>query len=77
MKIGIISINAHTKVLNFASPLHTYAFQQFLLNHGIEATIIDYKPVYYKAFDARHPLFYNVQDICDKYPAFLDRKDMS
>lgn len=60
MKIGIISINAHTKVLNFASPLHTYAFQQFLLKNGIESTIIDYKPVYYGKFDVRHPLFYYI-----------------
>lgn len=58
MKIGIISINAHTKVLNFASPLHSYAFWAFLDRHGIESTIIDYKPVYYGAFDPRHPLFY-------------------
>ena len=36
MKIGIISINAHTKVLNFASPLHSYAFQQFLKMHGYD-----------------------------------------
>jgi len=48
MNIGIISINAHTKVLNFASPLHSYAFQKFLEMHGYEDTvIIDYKPVYY------------------------------
>lgn len=58
MKIGIISINAHTKVLNFASPLHTYAFQQFLLQNGIESTIIDYKPIYFGKFDVRHPLHY-------------------
>ncbi|MBO5372843.1 MAG: polysaccharide pyruvyl transferase family protein [Lachnospiraceae bacterium] len=60
MKIGIISINAHTKVLNFASPLHSYAFQAFLEDNGIESTIIDYKPVYYGKFDVRHPLFYYV-----------------
>lgn len=58
MKIAIISINAHTKVLNFASPLHSVAFQRFLEEHGIESTIIDYKPNYYGAFDARHPLDY-------------------
>lgn len=58
MKIGIISINAHTKVLNFASPLHTYAFWEFLHQNGIESTIIDYKPCYYGEFDARHPLYY-------------------
>lgn len=58
MKIAIISINAHTKVLNFASPLHSVAFQSFLKKHGIGSTIIDYKPNYYGTFDARHPLDY-------------------
>lgn len=58
MKVGIISINAHTKVLNFASPLHSYAFQQFLLKHGVESVIIDYKPNYYGQFNPRHPFFY-------------------
>lgn len=72
MKIAIISINAHTKVLNFASPLHSYAFQKFLDQHGIENTIIDYKPVYYGKFDARHPLFYQV-DYPDKKPDAQDR----
>ncbi len=61
MNIGIISINAHTKVLNFASPLHTFVFQQFLLDHGIDSTIIDYKPVYYGKFDVRHPLDYYLE----------------
>lgn len=57
MKIGIISINAHTKTLNFACPLHTYAFQQFLLANGIESTIIDYMPVYYpKSYNPEYPL---------------------
>lgn len=45
MNIGIISINMYTKGLNFACPLHTFAFQQFLLRNGIHATVIDYKPV--------------------------------
>lgn len=58
MKVGIISINAHTKVLNFASPLHSYAFQQFLLQNGVESVIIDYKPNYYGQFNPRHPYFY-------------------
>lgn len=55
MRIGLISINAHTKVLNFASPLHTYAFQQFLHQNNIDSVIIDYKPCYYGKFDVRHP----------------------
>lgn len=60
MKVGIISINAHTKVLNFASPLHSYAFWSFLNDHGIESKIIDYKPVYYAKYDPKHPLFYYI-----------------
>lgn len=55
MKIGIISINMYSKGLNFACPLHTYAFQQFLLKNGIESTVINYKPIYYKNFDLKHP----------------------
>lgn len=64
MKIALISINAHTKVLNFASPLHTYVFQQFLLDNGIKTTIVDYKPVYFKNFDVEHPLFYYIDHPC-------------
>lgn len=60
MKIGIISINAHTKVLNFASPLHSYAFWSFLHENGIESEIIDYKPVYYGKYDPKYPLFYHI-----------------
>lgn len=58
MKIGIISINMYSKGLNFACPLHTYAFQQFLLKNGIESTVINYKPVYYNNFDLKHPYDY-------------------
>lgn len=55
MKIGIISINAHTKVLNLASPLHSYAFQQFLEQNGFDSLIIDYKPNYYGKFNPKYP----------------------
>lgn len=72
MKIGIISINAHTKVLNFASPLHSYVFQEFLKKNGIESTIIDYKPVYYGKYDVRHPLFYYI-DYPDNDPVVQNR----
>ena len=58
MKIGIISININTRTLNFGSMIHSYAFQQFLLANGIESTVIDYKPVYFGRYDARHPLDY-------------------
>lgn len=58
MKIGLIGINMYPKYLNFACGLHMYAFQQFLLQHNIEATVIDYKPVYFNNFDMRHPADY-------------------
>lgn len=58
MKIGLISINAHTKSLNFACPIHSWAFQQFLAKHGIESTIIDYIPNYNDNFPARDPVPY-------------------
>ncbi len=58
MKIGIISINMFSKGLNFACPLHTYAFQQFLLQNGIESTVITYKPNYYENFNLRQPYDY-------------------
>ena len=45
MNIGIISINMYTKGLNFACPLHTFAFQRFLTKNGIASKVIDYKPV--------------------------------
>ncbi len=63
MKLGIISINSHTKVLNPASPLHSYVFQQFLKKNGYDSTIIDYKPVYYGSSDVavREPLLWRAQ----------------
>lgn len=58
MKIAIISINMYSKGLNFACPLHTYAFQQLLFKHGYDNTVLDYKPVYYNNFDLEHPSVY-------------------
>ena len=58
MKIGIIAINMYSKGLNFACPLHTYAFQQFLLEKGFDATVINYKPIYFDNFDLRNPYHY-------------------
>ncbi len=55
MNIGIISINMYTKGLNYACPVHTFAFQQFLLSHGIDCTVVDYKPNYYGNFESRYP----------------------
>lgn len=57
VRIGLISYNTHTIDLNFASPLHLYAFQQYLLSQGIDSTIIDYIPMEYRPHDVCHPLF--------------------
>ncbi len=72
MKIGILSVNMHTKVLNFASPLHSMVFQNFLKDNGIDSTIIDYKPCYFGKFDVRHPLF-SVIDKPDSNPYKQER----
>ncbi len=66
MKIGLISINMYSKGLNFACPLHTYAFQQFLLANGVESTVIDYKPIYFDNFNMLHP--------SDYYKALYDKR---
>ena len=63
MKIGIISINMYSKYLNFACPLHTFAFQQFLIRNGFDATVIDYKPIYFNNFDMIHPYSYYKKSI--------------
>lgn len=68
MKIGIISINMYSKGLNFACPLHNYAFQQFLLKNGIESTVVSYKPIYFNDFDLRHPYDYYVK-LCADFAA--------
>lgn len=66
MKIGIISINMYSKGLNFACPLHNYAFQQFLSQNGIDSTVISYKPIYFNNFNLRHPYDYYVE-MCDNF----------
>ena len=58
MNIGILSINMYTKSLNFACPIHSYAFQQFLLKNGYECKILDYKANYYDNFNSRNPSLY-------------------
>lgn len=70
MKIGIISINMYSKGLNFACPLHTWAFQQLLFQHGIDNEIINYKPVYYNDFDLKHPA-----DYYDKLYRSMEKQD--
>ena len=55
-KIGILSLNMYTKDLNYASRVHTYAFQQFLFQNGFDNVVIDYVPKHVsKDFDLRHP----------------------
>ena len=70
MKIGLISINMHTKSLNFACPIHSWAFQRFLKLHGIETKIIDYTPNYNDNFPAREPAAYYEM----KYKELLERE---
>lgn len=72
MKIGIISINMYSKQLNFACPLHTWAFQQFLKTNNIDSTVIDYTPIYHnKNFDLRHPS----DSYKERYERLLEKKE--
>ncbi len=71
MRIGLISINMYSKQLNFACPIHTYAFQQFLKGKGIDSTVVNYQPVYYNGFDLEHPADYYAQ----KYDRLLARNE--
>lgn len=66
MKIGLISINTHTKSLNPACPVHTWAFQQFLAQNGIESTVIDYYPNYNNDFPSRDPVPYYEKKYADQ-----------
>ena len=59
--VGLISINIHTKVLNFACPLHTWAFSTFLDKYNVKNTVINYKPCYYGKYDVRHPYDYLIK----------------
>lgn len=61
MKIGLIGINIYDRAMNYACPLHIYAFQQFLEKHGVTATIINYLPntnKFEEGYDYRHPSEY-------------------
>ena len=69
MEIGLISINTNSDSLNFACPLHTYAFHQFLRHNGIKSTVIDYWPAHLGDFDIRHPLYHY-----QKHPANNPKK---
>jgi hypothetical protein len=77
MKIGLISINIHTNELNFACPIHTVAFQSFLADNGVDATVIDYIPRYAINFDTKHPLHhyqkYPPKDKPEMHEVYLDR----
>ncbi len=55
MKIGIISLNMYTSMLNFACSIHSYAFQAFLKQEGFDSIIIDYKPHYFGDFNMKYP----------------------
>lgn len=55
MKIGLIGINRYAEYLNFACNLHAYAFQQFLYEHGYDATFLDYMPVHFGNLNLREP----------------------
>lgn len=61
MKIGLIGINMYVRAMNYACPLHVWAFQEYLRGKGFDVTIVDYLPNTNKfetGYDARHPSIY-------------------
>ena len=61
MKIGIIGINIYVRAMNYACPLHVYAFQQFLKKHGYSSEVIDYLPntnKFESGYDFKYPAVY-------------------
>lgn len=61
MKIGLIGINMYVRAMNYACPLHVWAFQEYLRSKGFDVTIVDYLPNTNKfetGYDARHPSLY-------------------
>ncbi len=59
MKVGILSLNIYTTDLNPACRVHSYAFQKFLDNNGIDNVIVDYFPQHCNPkYDMRHPYDY-------------------
>ncbi len=76
MKIGIISINIHTKTLNFGCIIHSCAFQHFLRENGFDSEVIEYKPIYYKDFDVRHPLFSYIDNEEESHDTLVKWRDL-
>ena len=61
--VGILSLNMYTTDLNFATRIHTYAFQSFLNNNGIDNVVVDYIPQHCDPdFNMRHPYDYYVEN---------------
>lgn len=56
MRIGIIGINKYAEYLNWACPVHCYAFQQYLLKKGYDCEVVDYYPTTVKDFDFTDPV---------------------
>lgn len=77
MKVGILSLNMYTTDLNPACRVHSYAFQKFLDENGIDNVIIDYFPQHCNAkYDVRHPYDYHLAHPLknkEKHQALLDK----
>lgn len=56
MTVGIIGINQYPEHLNWACPLHCFAFQKYLSNIGIESKVLDYRPDNVVDFDFDNPV---------------------
>lgn len=44
-RVAIISYNTHSMHMNYGAALHSFAFQQYLMQQGQNSTIIDYESI--------------------------------
>ena len=54
--VGIVSYNIYSQHMNYGAALHSYAFQQYLLNNGVESVIIAYKPKELNNYNLKYPI---------------------
>lgn len=59
IKVAIVSFNKHSNHMNYGAVLHSYAFQKYLSNNGIDSVIIDYIPLSLEKYNFKYPILNN------------------
>lgn len=59
--VAIISYNIHSSHMNYGAALHSYAFQEYLKDLGIDSVIIDYYPRNLEKYNIKYPFLNNLR----------------